>query len=346
MICYYSLQENPQPLVVSRRHQDAKKPLVEGDEILVQVSREALKTKFPAVTSNLNFPGKYLVLTSQHASLGISAKLPQPERHRLRELLAPLWDGSFGLIARTNAAGVKAELLEAELARLKETYAKVMEKAKTRTCFSLLSCPEPSFLSALRQIPKDSLSGILTDDQKLYDDLQAYLKASQPEDLEKLKLYQDRLQPLSKCYSLEKALEEGLRERVWLKSGGYLVIQPTEALTVVDVNTGKFEGGKKKQQTFRKINQEAAREAARQLRLRNLSGIILIDFIDMEKREDRQELMEFLAQELKRDPVKTVLVDMTKLNLVELTRKKVRKSLAEQWEDLAGSCKNGDCLLK
>ncbi len=345
-ICYYSLQEDPKPLVLNRRHKDAKKPLVEGDEILVQVSREALKSKFPAVTSNLNFPGKYLVLTSQHATLGISSKLPQEERNRLRELLAPFVDGSFGLIARTNAAGVEASVLRAELARLKETYTQILEKAKSRTCYSLLSRTEPAFLSSLRQIPKDSLSGILTDDKKLYDDIQAYLRDAQPEDLNKLTLYQDRLLPLTKCYSLEKALEDGLRERVWLKSGGYLVIQPTEALTVVDVNTGKYEGGKKKQQTFRKINQEAARETARQLRLRNLSGIILIDFIDMEKKEDRLELLELLAGELKKDPIKAVLVDMTKLNLVELTRKKARKSLAEQWEDLGNGCKTQDSLLK
>lgn len=333
-ICYYSLQENPKPLVVNRRHADAKKPLVQGDEIIVQVSREALKTKAPAVTSNLSFPGKYLVLTSEKKALGISAKLSGQERARLREILAPLCDGSFGLIARTNAAGAEAVLLEEELLRLKEEYGEVLRKGASRTCFSLLSREEPAFLATLRRIPGGTLSAIWTDDKTVYQNLQEYLRDAQPEELAKLCLYEDDKLPLIKLYSLEKALADALRERVWLASGGYLVIQPTEALTVVDVNTGKFERGKKKQNTFRKINQEAALEMARQLRLRNLSGIIVIDFIDMESGRDREDLMALLSQELKKDPIKTVLVDMTKLNLVELTRKKIRKSLAEQWAEL------------
>jgi len=167
----------------------------------------------------------------------------------------------------------------------------------------------------------------------LYEALADYLKEYQPWDLQKLRLYEDHLLPMPKLYNLEKALEEALRERVWLKSGAYLVIQPTEALTVIDVNTGKFEASKKKQQTFRKINQEAAREIARQLRLRNLSGIIVADFIDMENPDDKYALIETLRQELKKDPVKTVLVDMTPLGLVEITRKKVRKTLQEQLEN-------------
>lgn len=329
-ICYYAIQENPAPIIVNRRHTDAKKPLVEGDELIVQVSREALKTKVPAVTSNLNFPGKYLVLTSGENRLGISGKLPEEERERLKALLTPLWDGSFGLIARTNAAGVEEAVLKEELQRLKTAYETVLEKGRTRTCFTKLSQEEPDFVNLLKGIPKEALTEIVTDNRELYETLHNYLREFQPEDLPKLRLYEDRLLPLSKLYSLEKALEEAVRERVWLKSGGYLVIQPTEALTVVDVNTGKYEGGKKKQNTFWKINREAAIETARQLRLRNLSGIVIVDFIDMESQEDKDALMELLRTELRKDPVKAAVIDMTKLNLVEITRKKVRKSLAEQ----------------
>ncbi len=335
-VCYYSLQENPSPVIVNRRHTDTKKPLVQGDELIVQVSREALKTKAPAVTSNLSFPGKYLVLTSEKGVLGVSAKLSNPEKLRLKKILAPLCDGSFGLIARTNAAGADKEVLEEELIRLRKEYEEVMKKGTSRTCFSLLSREEPAFLTTLRRIPRDTLSGILTDDPAVYRDLQEYMQNAQTEDLQRLRLYEDVQLPLIKLYSLEKALKDALKERVWLASGGYLVIQPTEALTVVDVNTGKFERGKKRENTFRRINQEAALETARQLRLRNISGIIVIDFIDMESDKDKEKLMAILSQELKKDPVKTVLVDMTKLNLVELTRKKTRKSLSEQWEELNG----------
>ena len=136
--------------------------------------------------------------------------------------------------------------------------------------------------------------------------------------------------PLIKLYSLESALDGALKERVWLKSGGYLIIQPTEALTVIDVNTGKFDGRRQKQDTFLKINLEASKEIARQLRLRNISGIIVIDFINMEDDACRRQLMETFEFELRRDPVKTALIDMTVLELVEVTRKKVRRPLYEQ----------------
>ena len=134
---------------------------------------------------------------------------------------------------------------------------------------------------------------------------------------------------MKKLYSLEHQMELALAERVWLNSGGYLVIQPTEALTVIDVNTGKFEGGKKKEAAFLKISLEAAKEIARQIRLRNLSGIIIVDFINMESAESRKQLMDRLDQLLRQDPIKTVLVDMTKLSLVEITRMKREKPLAE-----------------
>ncbi len=158
-----------------------------------------------------------------------------------------------------------------------------------------------------------------------------YLEHYQREDLDKLRFYEDPLLPLIKLHSLETALENALKEKVWMKSGAYLVIQPTEALTVIDVNTGKFDGNKNQQDTFLKINLEAAREIAREIRLRNLSGIIVVDFINMDAAENRKLLMEEFASWLKLDPIKTTLVDMTALELVEVTRKKLRKPLLDQF---------------
>jgi len=153
----------------------------------------------------------------------------------------------------------------------------------------------------------------------------------QKEDISKLQFYEDKLLSLSKLYSIDHKLEHALHEKVWLKSGGTIVIQPTEALTVIDVNTGKAINGKKNiEDNFLKINREAAKEIAKQLRLRNISGIIIIDFITMTIEEHKQILMEELDSYLRKDPIKTTLVDMTPLNLVEITRKKVRKPLHEQ----------------
>ena len=206
-----------------------------------------------------------------------------------------------------------------------------MEKAKFRTFGSVLHRNNPaSWLTALRDTYKEDLSEIVTDDPILHEKIQDYLEQYQKEDLDKLRFYQDPVLPLIKLYSLESALDGALKERVWLKSGGYLIIQPTEALTVIDVNTGKFDGRRQKQDTFLKINLEASKEIARQLRLRNISGIIVIDFINMEDDACRRQLMETFEFELRRDPVKTALIDMTVLELVEVTRKKVRRPLYEQ----------------
>ena len=171
---------------------------------------------------------------------------------------------------------------------------------------------------------------IITDDAELFQELTEYLTDFQPDDLEKLKFYNDNLLPLKKLYSLETSLEHALSRKVWLKSGGYLVVDPTEALVVIDVNTGKYSGKKNLRDTIRKTNMEAAAEIVKLLRLRNLSGIIIIDFIDMELEEDRKELLSFLTQQAAKDPIKTTVVDITKLNLVEMTRKKVRRPLHEQ----------------
>ena len=327
VLCYYSLAENKAPLYTSEK----KKPgLMPGDELLVQVSREAVKTKAPTVTCNLNFAGKYLVLTTQNKSLGISSKLDQAERQRLRQIVEPFLQEDFGIIVRTNAAGAEEGELREELARLTALVRRTLETGRNQTCFSLVYREPSAYAARIRSLPKNRFTRIVTDDAGIYDELDAYLNAHQPEDRKKLQLYEQEAPSLNSLYGLAGALEDALRERVWLKSGGYLVIQPTEALTVIDVNTGKYQGRKKQQDTFLKINKEAAAEIARQLRLRNLSGIIIADFIDMEAQEDQKVLMDYLASELKHDPVKTTLVDMTALGLVEITRKKTQKSLSEQ----------------
>lgn len=182
----------------------------------------------------------------------------------------------------------------------------------------------------LRNTYTADLTSIITDDPQIYNSLEHYLKENDLQNLSKLRLYQDDLLPLYKLCRLEREIDLATSRQVWLKSGGYLVIDPTEALTVIDVNTGKYSGKKLRRETLKTINLEAAKEAARQIRLRNLSGIILIDFINMENKEDQKELLAFLESRLFADPVKTRLIDMTKLELVEITRKKVHKTLKEQ----------------
>lgn len=237
-----------------------------------------------------------------------------------------------GLIVRTRAAefaeGTPAQLKE-QFLPLWQEYITFFREASHRTCYSCLKKADTidnlmdRILNQL--IDVSEFSEIVTDDQSLYPQIEEYLKAHLPET--SLRLYEDSLLSLSKLYSLDSRVEEALNVHVWLKSGGYLMIQPTEALTVIDVNSGKYEG--RKEDAFLKVNLEAAEEIARQIRLRNLSGIIIVDFINMEESKSRVAVMECLKENVRRDKVKTVVVDMTPLGLVEITRKKITKPLRE-----------------
>ena len=310
-----------------------------GDEILVQVEKEAVKTKDPVVTPELSFSGRYAVLIPSEAPgrLVFSGKLDTAVKKRLRdflpadELTEVLKNAS--LIIRTNAGELtEKEPLVSDIQKLSALACRLLSVADKRTCYSCLYRPASPYLMEIRDTYTDQFDTIITDDRQLYEETADFLKTQYPEELSRLQFYEDPRVSLSNLYGLSAKLKEATETRVWLKSGGYLVIEPTEALTVIDVNSGKYSGKKGIRDTFRMINREAALEIARQLRLRNLSGIILVDFINMEEADDRQELLEFLSAQLKRDPVKTALIDMTPLGLVEITRKKIRRPLKEQLE--------------
>ncbi|WP_143319040.1 ribonuclease E/G [Clostridium sp. HBUAS56010] len=305
--------------------------LRQGDEILVQVERDAVKSKAPVLTGNLNITGRYFVVTSGKKHIGFSSKITdQSWKSTMKARLSTIKGDNFGIIVRTNAYNASETELEAELKRLSECLDKIYEDGKFRTCFSLLHSAEPAYLSGLRDSLKSSLEAVITDEEDIYEAVRTYLNQNQPEDSSLLIRYEDSLLPLSKLYRIDKTMDEALGKKVWLKSGGYLVIEPTEALTVIDVNTGKYSGKKQPRDTIMKINLESAEEIGHQLRLRNLSGIIIIDFIDMETEEDKKLLVARLTEIFSKDPVQTTVVEITKLNLVEVTRKKIRKPLHEQ----------------
>ena len=325
---YYSLSDNK---VHHFAVPQERKELREGDEILVQVARDAVKTKDPVVTANLSFTGHLCVLTAGKNQISFSSKIRSQEwKDQMKALLEPEKEDEFGIIVRTNAAEAEPEAVIGELRQLKAQYHQILENGAHRTCYSKLYEAYPSYINRIRDTYITSMEEIVTDAKEIYGQLKQYLHENQPEDENRLRLYEDAMLPLAKLYQIDKAMEEALSTHVWLKSGGYLVIEPTEAMTVIDVNTGKYTGKKNKRDTILKINLEAAAEISHQMRLRNLSGIILVDFIDMEEKEDQELLMKTLAVQCARDPVKTTVVDMTRLNLVEITRKKIRKPLHEQ----------------
>ncbi|MGN0350551.1 MAG: ribonuclease E/G [Roseburia sp.] len=327
--CYLSLKELHHPIYVKKI--SPNKDLVQGDEIVVQISKEAIKTKDPVVTTNLNFSGKYVVLTTGNTKIGISNKLDDDNRKYFKNLLEPYKNDEYGMIVRTNAKDASAEEILSELENLIQDYRTLKENAIHRTCYSCLYTQPEAYLKNISNLYLDSVEKILTDDVDFYQEITNYCQMQKiPIPVE---FYQDPQLPLGALYGISIKMEEALKERVWLKSGAYLIIQPTEALTVIDVNSGKNVAKKDKWENFRRINLEAAEEIAKQLRLRNISGIIIVDFINLETTEADAELVQRFRSFLKKDPVPTEVWGMTKLGLVEVTRKKVRKSLVESLKE-------------
>lgn len=358
---------------VLNRRQDGR--ILEGDELLVQVVRDAQKSKQASVTTQISLSNDYFVISMGAKKVCYSAKLSSKQKESLETLLLEhgisgpdgclaqecrallseeesrklRQDGaaldsyalpSTGMIVRTKAAESESpEELLRQFHELFAEYFQLLHYARYRSCFTCLKEAETEVASAIKQFTGSAEAKsfeVITDQKALYEQLK---NDGQEKGIPwNLRFYADDMLPLSALYSLESKMKTALSSKVWLKSGGYLVIEPTEALTVIDVNSGKYESGKEAQDTYRKINLEAAEEVAFQLRLRNLSGIIIVDFINMRSRDDNNMLLQTLRKFVKQDRVNTTIVDMTPLGLVEITRKRTSRPLREQFAAYKYNC--------
>lgn len=321
------------------------KKLNQGEEILVQVTREAVSTKDPVISASVSLPGRYLVLVTDRSRVAVSSRIRgEAKRDQLQQLLqaflsqraaniladAGITEPDAGFIIRTNAAEAEEKEILSEAESLLREYAEIHRTAPFRTVFSVLRRGTPAWLSAIRDSASGGVATVITDQPDLFSRLQEEEKRGIVPDDIGIRFYEDPAISLVNLYRLRHFLDTALGRCVWLKSGGFLIIDRTEAMTVIDVNSGKYSGKKQQEQTFLRINLEAAEEVAFQLRLRNLSGIIIVDFIDMQTEASWQELKQVLRRELGRDPQRAELVDFTALGLAEITRKKTRKPLDEQ----------------
>lgn len=341
--CYFRLPKNgQQPVKLSPGHENK---LYGGDIILVQITKDAVKTKLPVAEGNVSLTGKYFVLTLGDKRSGVSKKIRNAEeRERLSAIAANYKEEEYGIVVRTNAQEIPKEELEKELIRLTATYQALMKKAVFAEARSLLYREPAAYITLAKELPESELQEILTDSPEIYEELCQYYGSDELQGkaaaqkshlghIKKITLYTDDYS-LEKLYRFDHFFETALQKMVWLSSGGSLVIEPTEAMVVIDVNSGSVTRKKKhNDKIFYEINKEAATEIARQLRLRNLSGIILIDFINMETREQRKDLLAFLSEECKKDRVHCQIIDMTALGLVEMIRSKRLKPLHEQMQD-------------
>lgn len=306
--------------------------ILAGDEVLVQMEKEAIREKEPVFTTNLSLSGKYSVITNANTTKSVSSKLSKHDKEILKQAIPT--DSEYGIVVRTNAKELLNEndlsALELECKQLTTQMDKLLSEGIHRTCYSKVYRAPASYLTELRDNTTWEYDQIVTDDIDLYHELEVFLTSDIPDKKTALSFYQDESVSLHKLYGLNTKMQELLQPKVWLNSGAYLVIEQTEAMYVIDVNSGKNTTKKPTDSYMLSINLEAAKEIMRQIRLRNLSGIIIIDFINMEEASMKEQLMQELKRLARLDRIPTTIVDMTALGLIEITRKKTKRSLKAQ----------------
>nr|WP_294575011.1 Rne/Rng family ribonuclease [uncultured Romboutsia sp.] len=308
-----------------------------GQDILVQVNKEAVGTKGAKLNTEISLAGRYLVYIPTNDRITLSNKiLDEKERFRLKKIAKSVSKDSEGLIIRTEAVGCTKEELEQDIKALKEKYEEILKEYRLGIGPKLLY-KELDFSSKyIKENVNDETEKIITNDIAKYEELKKILESIKIEYKDKLILEENK--DIFDLYRVENQIDKALNKKVWLKSGGYLIIDKTEALTVIDVNTGKFTGNLKLEETVYKTNIEAAIEVCRQLKLRDIGGIVIIDFIDMHKATYKKEVINILNEELKKDKRKTEVLGMTRLGLVELTRRRERDSIDKYYLSDCETC--------
>jgi ribonuclease G len=328
-----------------KRITDLLKP---GQEVLVQAVKDPLKTKGPRLSMQLSIAGRYLVYVPQGEGVGVSRRLDDKERDRLRKAAGKVDLGEGGAIVRTAAQGAKREDFEREIKYLHKLHDVLQQRAKEVPAPAMIFQEADLSVRVARDIFSGEFEKAIVDDPKQHHRLESFFNRTAPELLERLEFYDDKDEPLFERYGVEEAIESVLRRRVDLPSGGYLMIDYAEAMTVIDVNSGSFTGrgrGAKLEDTITKTNLEAAEEVVRQLRLRDIGGIIVIDFIDMSRARNRDTVLKTLRKSLDEDRTKTYVVEISPLGLVEMTRQNVTDGVREILTKPCPTCEGEGVVL-
>jgi len=304
--------------------------LQEGQEVVVQVSKDAVAQKGPRLTTHISLPGRFLVYLPGFTQVGVSRKIDNPaERDRLKGLVRDLARDlslSGGFIVRTVGAGAQSEALVADARYLAGVWDDVRRRSTTLPAPSLLHQEIGAVAKVLRDVLDDDVQQVLVEGEAMYREAVEFVGRMQPALLPKIRRYRGRA-PIFEERGVQPELERALRPRVWLKSGGSIVINQTEALVAVDVNTGKYVGKRRLEETILRTNLEAAAEIVRQIRLRDLGGIIVIDFIDMEEQASKDDVLRLLQAEMRRDRSRSRMLQLSEFGLVEITRQRTKRSL-------------------
>lgn len=312
------------------------KILKPGQEIMVQVSKEAMGTKNPKVTTNISLPGRYVVIMPNVDYIGISHRIEdEKERNRLLELVQQVKPNNIGVIIRTAAVGVSKEELYRDIENLAKIYGEIIKLYNTVSAPNLIYEESNFIIKYIRDMLSDDIDEIIVNDKTEYENIVKYLRNLGIQKTDKVKFESG---DLISMYGVDHQVNKILERKIWLKSGGFIMFDQTEALTVIDVNTGKYVGRSSLEETIFKTNMEAAEEIALQLRLRDIGGIIVIDFIDMNNENNKKKLLEFFKDKLQSDRTKCTVLGYTQLGLVEMTRKRVRSQVSFYLENKCPVC--------
>jgi len=307
-------------------------------EIAVQIIKEPIITKGPRVTTELTLPGRFMVLAPNQERVGVSRKISSiRERKRLRSIARKIRPKQFGIIVRTAAEGKSEAILRVDLQKLMATWKRIESELKQIRPPTLIYKDLGMASSVIRDLFTSDVQRVVIDTRKMYREINKYLKEVSSELRNRLEYFKSR-QPVFDAFNIEKELQRSLERKVWMENGGYIIIDQTEALTAIDVNSGRYFGKKDHERNSLKINLEAAREIARQLRLRDIGGLIVIDFIDLEKEENRDKIMNELKKEFAKDRAINRVAEMSRFGLVEMTRQRIRPSLIYNINEPCPNC--------
>jgi ribonuclease G len=312
--------------------------LERGQDVIVQITKEPVGKKGVRVTSEVSLAGRFLVLLPFDGKVGISKKISSfKEKRRLRKIVQSILPPGFGAIIRTVAEGKEDSSLKNDLEDLIGTWREVEKTVKAEKAPALLYKDMATTSSVIRDLFSNDVSRVVIDSRKLHKEISAYIKYTSPQLLEKIELHRER-RPIFDTYGVEKEIETSLSRKVWMKSGGYIIIEPTEAMVVIDVNSGRYAAKKEQELNSLRTDLEAAREITRQLRLRDIGGIIVCDFIDLEDERNKRKVFEELKKEFRKDRAKVTVLPMTEFGLVQITRQRIRQSILHSFTEACPAC--------
>ncbi|MGA7161883.1 MAG: Rne/Rng family ribonuclease [Bacteroidota bacterium] len=319
-----------------RQHRNVN--LTKGQEIIVQVTKEPVGKKGVRVTTEVSLPGRFLVLLPFDGKVGISKKISSfKEKRRLRKLVRSILPPSFGVIVRTNAENQDEQVFLQDLESLLATWKEIEKGVKEETPPALLYKDMATTSSVIRDLFSEDVQRVVIDNKKLFKEIKTYVKLVSPQMVEKVEYYGKR-EPIFDVFGVEKEIATTLARKVWLKSGGYIIIDHTEAMTVIDVNSGRYAAKQEQELNSLKTDLEAAREICRQLRLRDLGGIIVIDFIDIAEEKNKKKVYDELKKEFRKDRAKATVLPMTEFCLVQITRQRIRQSIIHSFTEPCPVC--------